>query len=527
MGEALKLFPLRAQSGIKKDTTDTEGLYWSQGIWTRFYRGLPRSMLGYRSMSEQLLGPSRGLFVNPTGSGFINVFNGTSDNLQVAQFTQNGVGSGQTDITPVGFVGSPNNVWQLESLFNGNGGGLISICAHGAPNLANIDNNVAEPVYYGDINGTAPLVAAVDDNTPTPNTFKVDGGILALPPYLIGYGSDGLYAWSAQGNPGLFPIANAANICATKIVKGMSIRGGSNNPSALLWSLDSVIQSSFVGGSAIWDFNTLSDQSSILSSSAVVEMDGVYYWPGLDRWLVFNGVLQELPNELNLDFFYTNLNYAQRQKVFGFKIPRWGEICWCAPMFGATECNWMFVYNRREQTWYDTPLPVDGRSAAFFPQTWQYPVMGSALGLTPIGQNSGTVFPLWQHEYGNDELRGTQANAIPKSIESPALSLVGGGLTLFGSPAAEPQSVQTEMVFVEPDYKFNNSMTFVTLGRMFPQDADTQLNSQMITQKTQGNFFQMQIQGRYLRWVISTNEQGGYFIQGQPLLAYRPGDASP
>jgi hypothetical protein len=526
VGETTKIFPLRAQSGIKRDTTDTEGQYWSQGLWTRFYRGLPRSMLGYRSMSEELLGPSRGLFVNPTGSGYINIFNGTADNLQVAQFTQAGVGSGQTDITPVGFAGSPNNVWQLDSIFNGNGGGLLNICAHGAPNLANIASNISVPVYYGDINGSVPLIAAVNDAV-SPETFTIDGGILALPPFLIAYGSDGLYAWSDEDNPGIFPVANAANICAIKIVKGLSIRGGSTNPSALLWSLDSVIQSSFIGGSAIWDFNTLSDQSSILSSSGVVEKDGIYYWPGLDRFLVFNGVLQELPNELNSDFFYTNLNYAQRQKVFGFKIPRWGEICWCAPMFGATECNWMFVYNTREQTWYDTPLPTDGRSAAFFPQTWQYPVMASALGLTPIGQNSGTVFPLWQHEFGNDEVRGNQVNAIPKSIKSPALSMVGGGLSLFGSAAAQPDSVQTQMAFLEPDYLYNNSLVFEVLGRMFPQDTDTPLNTTTITKTGPRNFFDLQVQDRYLRWIISSNEQGGYFIQGQPLLHYRPGDHSP
>jgi hypothetical protein len=33
---------------------------------------------------------------------------------------------------------------------------------------------------------------------------------------------------------------------------------------------------SFVGGDVIWNFNTISDQSSILSSSCPVEMDGIF-----------------------------------------------------------------------------------------------------------------------------------------------------------------------------------------------------------------------------------------------------------
>lgn len=526
MAEALKIFPLRPSPGIKRDTTPTEGNFWDEGVWSRFYRGLPRSILGYRDMTDTYPGPSRGLFVNPVGNGYINVFSGSSNNLVVGQFTQAGIGSSPTDITPVGFSGDPLNVWQLDRLYNSNGGGGISICAHAAPNLGNISNTQQRPVYYGDINAAAPLTPSMND-AGSPAVFNVDGGLLALPPFLIAYGSDGLYAWSKPNDPSIFPIANAANICATKIVKGLSVRGGANSPSALLWSLDSVIQSSFVGGSAIWSFNTLSDQSSILSSSSVVEMDGIYYWPGLDRFLTFNGVLRELPNEMNLDFFYDNMNFSEAQKAFAFKVPRWGEIWFCAPLFGATECNWAVIYNVRENTWYDTPLPSDGRSAAAFAQTFPYPIMGSALGLRPVGQSSGTVYPLWQHETGNDQVRGTESDAIFKSITSSTASIVGGGLTLFGSPAGSPQSVQTEMEFFEPDFLFNNEMTFETLGRMYPQDQDAVLNTTTIIKQPTENFYDLTIQSRYLRWLISTNEQGGFYVMGSPLLHYRPGDPSP
>ena len=253
MAENVKLFPLRAVSpGIKRDTTDTEGQYWSLGQWVRFYRGLPRSMPGYQSMTETFPGPSRGLFVNPIGNGYINVFSGSSGNLVVGQFNQAGIGSNPTDITPSGFSTSALNVWQFDSIFDNTGSGQVDLCAHAAPNLGNISSNIAEPVYYGNIQIASPLLSCVNDGSP-PVPFTVDGGILALPPFLVAYGSNGLFAWSNENQPSVFPIANAANICPTKIVKGLSIRGGSNNPSALLWSLDSVIQAYFVGGETIWD----------------------------------------------------------------------------------------------------------------------------------------------------------------------------------------------------------------------------------------------------------------------------------
>ena len=55
MVENYKIFPLRASSGIKLDGTQEEGNYWNKGLWTRFYRGLPRSILGYRSMTESFM----------------------------------------------------------------------------------------------------------------------------------------------------------------------------------------------------------------------------------------------------------------------------------------------------------------------------------------------------------------------------------------------------------------------------------------------------------------------------------------
>ena len=256
-------------------------------------------------------------------------------------------------------------------------------------------------------------------------------------------------------------------------------------------------------------------------------MDGIYYWIGIDRFLTFNGVLKELPNEINLDWFFSNINYTYRQKAFGFKIPRWGEIWFCAPLFGATECNYAVIYNVRENTWYSTALPSDGRSAAYFAQTWNYPVMTSANGLVPIGSNTGTVYPLFQHEIGNDAIRGSQVTVIDSWILSPTASMVGGTLSLWQNPGVQPQSVMTQMCFHEPDYKFGTSMQFTTYGRNYAMDADIVLDTRTITQQTTNNFYDLQVQSRYLRWRIEANVQGGFFITGQPMLYYRPGDSTP
>lgn len=513
MAENYKIYPLRAESGIKKDGTTTQGNNWNNGQWTRFYQGLPRSMPGYRSMTQSYPGPSRGLFVNQNGSGYLDIFSGSSDALSVGQFTTSGFGSGVVDITPSGFAASPNNVWQMDSFFNSNGGGEISLVAHAAPNLSDISSDTATQVYYGDITAAVPLVGAEDDSS---SPFLVSGGIVCLHPYVVAYGSLGQVSWSDVNDPSIFPVANAANPTSDKIVKGLSIRGGSASPSCLLWSTTSIIQMSFIGGDVVWNFQVLSDQSSILSSSGPVEMDGIYYWPGIDRFLTFNGVLRELPNEINSDFFYSNLNFAQRQKVFGFKVPRWGEIWWCFPMADSVECNHAVIYNVRENTWYDTPLPADGRSAAYFAQAWQYPVLSGATSY----QNG---FNLWQSEYGTDEVVGTNVNAIESFIESPDISLIGGGIG--PGVVVEPQdNAWTELVKFEQDFLMGPSLVITVIGREFMMDEDTILDSRTITQTPTNNRYDLQVQQRYIRWKVSSNAQGGYFVFGQPMFYFRSGD---
>jgi len=72
----------------------------------------------------------------------------------------------------------------------------------------------------------------------------------------------------------------------------------------------------------------------------------------------------------------------------------------------------------------------------------------------------------------------------------------------------------------------DQALEFTVLGREYPQDEDAVLNQTTITHTTVSNTFDLQVQQRYLRWKLEVNEQNGFFIMGQPLLAYRPGDSS-
>jgi hypothetical protein len=213
------------------------------------------------------------------------------------------------------------------------------------------------------------------------NNISVSGGVVSLHPYLFVYGNNGLIQNCSAGNTSdwVSADANATNVASGKVVQGLPVRGGSNAPSGLFWTLDSLIRVSFIGGTGTpaqyWRYDIISSQSSILSSQSAIEYDGVYYWCGVDRFLLYNGVVKEIPNAMNQNYFFDNLNYDQRQKVWATKVPRFGEIWWFYPRGDATECTDAVIYNVRENTWYDAGEARGAqRSAGYFSQVFAYPV---------------------------------------------------------------------------------------------------------------------------------------------------------
>lgn len=439
-----KVFALDTQPGIQRDGTVFDRLFYTDGRWVRFQRGRPRKMFGYRRISDKLKGPSRGIWVNALNA-FNYVFNGHESGLQVLTIDDFGVGAGISNFTLSNFTSNPNNLWQFDGFYNVTGG-VASLVAHPGQNLSAIDSTANTPVLIGDINGTSmsqigvftdsltlngtttatlaaanirigagqtvtgtnipagTTVASVVGTTVTlsqaatgsgtvtatfNNNISVSGGVVVLHPYVFVYGNDGLIQNCSAGDPTdwVSADANATNAATGKIVKGLPVRGGSNSPSGLFWSLDSLVRVSYapqslgVAGTAnfaaptFWRYDIISSQTSIMSSSSVIEYDGIYYWCGVDRFLLYNGVVKEIPNPMNQNWFFDNLNYSQRQKVWASKVPRFGEIWWFYPRGNSEECNDAVIYNVRENTWYDVGQAVGARrSAGYFSQVFAYPV---------------------------------------------------------------------------------------------------------------------------------------------------------
>jgi hypothetical protein len=229
----------------------------------------------------------------------------------------------------------------------------------------------------------------------------------------------------------------------------MPLRGGpGNSPSGLFWSADSLIRGSYVGGTQVFQFDTISSQSSILSAQSVIEYDGIFYWVGTDRFLMFNGVVREVENNLNLNFFFDNLNYAQRQKVFAYKVPRFGEIWWCFPFGESEEPNYAVVYNVRENTWYDTALPNGGRGAGLFPAVFRKPLLSGVQPQNYQATEVAIAAAGTGYTAGNTLIVDSGFNTIPVELTVGTVNGSGGVTSVSISNAGDYTQIPANPVTV-------------------------------------------------------------------------------
>jgi hypothetical protein len=382
MPDPRPIFQVNSQPGIQRDGTTLDANGFVDGQHVRFYRKRPRKMGGYRAIVEDLSYIPRGIFTfakNNTNSVYL--FH--SGGISVFQTDNNLTGTQTFDVSPTGFAPNVEFQWQSAGIYDATGGGDNILVAHPANNLLDISSSTDYPLYYSTAGDSTSLFQAVDDGSG--GTVSVSGGVVVLQPYVFAYGNDGFIKNSNLNKPndwiiGVGNDANEVNVAYTKIVKGLPMRGGGQSPSGLFWSLDTLIKVSYVGGGAVFRYDPVG-ASTIMSSNGVVELDGLFFWMGLDRFYVYDGRVQELPNQTNINWVFDNLNFNQRQKVWAVVVPRWGEVCWHFP-FGsdATECNRTVIYNIREKCWYDTRI---SRGCGASVQTLRYPVLtGNVPGST-------------------------------------------------------------------------------------------------------------------------------------------------
>jgi hypothetical protein len=522
---------LKSLPGIKRDGTKFEGDYYVDGQWVRWQRGLPRKIGGYSVINRYLAEISRGVKTF-TENGLTYFHSGSAGFLERFTIDASGNSSLTSDRTPATYIVNDDNLWQFDVIYDTQSIPAANmLVAQVAPNAGCVCNTDGGQLFIGSMTGTNRLT----EITTFPAGVSVTGGVVSLHPYLMYFGNDGVVGWSVPGAPTDLTGAGSgsARVAGQKIIRGLALRGGPGNaPAGLFWSADAVIRASFVGGQEIFQFDTISPFSSILSANSVIEYDGQYFWLGTDRMLMFNGVVREIPNNLNINYFYDGLNREAAQRVWAFKVPRYGEIWWCYPRGNATECTHAIIYNLRENTWYDTELPNGGRTAGEWSPLYAAPLLCGLQQSTFIANNRVTEngdlrvtqdndqrivvpeegFKVWQHERSMNEIDGQNITAVPSFFET-------ADMTYLAAPGgAKDKYIRVE--FIEPDFVQSGDMTVQLTGRANAKSLEVDGPVRTIFENPSTPYEQVVFfkeERRELRFKFGSNTINGDYQMGQVI----------
>lgn len=493
---------LKSQPGIKRDGTRFDGDFYTDGQWVRFQRGVPRKIGGYRSTNKPLTEASRG-FSSFAQDGVQYCHSGSATMLERFVIDESKNSSIVSDRTPAALTDSVYNKWSFGYEYDSSTTSNLLI-AHVAPNGQTLTNTAGGQIFSGDLDDTAILTPIA-----LPAGANATGGIVTLHPYLMYFGTAGVIGWSVAGAPTDLVGAGSgiARVWGQKIVQGFPLRGGSG-PAGIFWAYDAVIRATFTGGSTVWQFDVIATDTSILSADCVVDYDGVFFWAGVDRFFMYNGVVKDVPNAMNVNWFFDGLNQTQRSKVFAFKVPRFGEIWWCYPRGDATECSHAVIYNVRENCWYDTALPATGRSAGGFNNGLVSPLL--------VDATNSSGFSVWIHEQGVDDISGSTIMPIDSYFETADLSaLVQGQDSGLLITKIEPDFIQSGPMTVQITGRANARAPEVTSALFgFPETA-TQPYEQIVMLKEQR---------REIRAKFRSDYVGGDYQMGQIVATVEPAD---
>jgi hypothetical protein len=547
----MAIIPLASAPGIQRDGTMLASLANTDGQWCRWQRGLPRKIGGYKDINPFLTNIER-LIYSQAQSPFRYISAGnwagvdffTVDNNAQASSVSNPTFPATTNPTttglpagvdPSGNTAQQANSWQMETQFdNATDQTLLFLFAN--QNLVDPTNGTNFPLYStpvynpGVITQVPGFGTGSDGHGGTQQALfpnGISGGIVSLAPYMIVYGNNGFFAWSSPGFPTDFVgtslgslFVGATEITNQKIIKGFPLRGGGGfSPAGLFWSVDSLVRATFIGvNNGTWQFDQLTTQSSILSDRCIIEHDGTFYWAGVDRFLMFNGVVQEIPNSMNLNWFFDNINPKYAAKSFAMKVPRYGEIWWCYPRGTNTECSHAVIYNYRERTWYDTPLPNTGRSAGLHTDNQVGNLMSGILPYqSSVTGSPVTYYKLWEHETGTDEIDGIFQNAVLSSFTTAPI-------TAFNSQP--PSDASTSLQMLQPDLLLTGNVNVQVLKQ---NNANSPVYpGQSLTLEPQGNgtplntIVPLKDTAKILRVQLSSNVLGGNFQMGKSMLTIQP-----
>tara|TARA_R110000787_G_scaffold179775_3_gene291863 strand:- start:13524 stop:14999 length:1476 start_codon:yes stop_codon:yes gene_type:complete len=392
----MPLVPLTIPPGVHKNGTDLQNAgRWNDANLVRWYEGGMQPVNGWRARTTSAFtGVCRALLTWTNNAGSRQTAAGTESKLYFVSDA-----NALSDITPANFsAGIPsatqNLGWgALTYGFDSYGIARPDSGSYTPATTWSLDSwgeyllgcsNHDGKIYQWTLSpGT---VAAVLSNAPTSNTaiYVTDERFV----FALGAGGVGnKVQWSDQEDNNLWAPATTNQAgsltlqTAGNLICAMGVRG-----QTLLFTDIDCHAATYQGPPFVYGIKAVGSGCGIASANAAATTDTAAFWMGKNSFFMYDGSVRSLPSDVG-DYVFSDINVAQRSKVYAVKNSGHQEIWWFYPSSNSTENNRYVAYNYRENHWSIGSL---ARTAATDAGVFIYPNM------------VGTDNKIYEHEVGFD-----------------------------------------------------------------------------------------------------------------------------
>lgn len=478
----MPLVPLQLPPGVYRNGTD----YQSAGRWrdaslVRWTDGTMQPVGGWQTRGTVASNkPMRGALAWRALSGDRWLAFGSYEKLYVA----NPAGT-VTDITPAGFTAG----YQSAEVNLGFGGGFYGtsvfgtarpdVGAYGEATTWAMDTFGQVPVfcssedgkiYEWDLNIANDAVAVTNAPTGNLSCFVTEERFLVA---LGAGGNPRKVQWSdREARTTWTPAATnqAGDLelqTSGQIMLGIRTRG----QSLILTDLDAHTMT-YIGPPFVYGFERVGAACGAISRKCAAASDAGVYWMGPGGFFRFaGGAVEEIACDV-LDYVTTNLNAAQKTKVYAVANARFSEIWWFYPSTGSTENDSYVVYNYKENHWSIGSL---ARTAGVDAGVFNTPIWTGADGIA------------YNHETGNG-YAGASIYAESGAIQIGVGDNVAAALMLI------------------PDEKTQGQVTATFKTRFHPNDTERSYGPYSMANPTDVRFtgrqIAMRVTGSEANWRV-------------------------
>lgn len=288
-----------------------------------------------------------------------------------------------------GSISSANYVGYVDTSWNGSttvtiGGGTGYTSASATAIFTYSGNTAPKQINQVVIFSTYQFVVALGSTPYDPSTFNP-----AFNPMLVRWSDQSV---AAEWTPTTFNQSGEVLLANGSYIVG----GATARQELLIWTDKALYSMQYIGAPFVFNFQTLMDNISIMSPNAMITINNVTYWMGVDKFYVYNGTVQPLPCTIR-QYVFHNLNITQSFQVVCGHNEEYSEIWWHYPsstsntndsyvIWNYADNNWYFGTINRT-AWYDTPLLPNPLAAI----SVQNAFINKGVPITSITTAAGTV----------------------------------------------------------------------------------------------------------------------------------------